>query len=82
MDTAEGASHERYQRLVSYAKTLPPVRTVVVHPCDKTSMGAALEAFRLGLITPILVGPPARVQEAARAAGMDISGLELVEIGP
>ena len=79
MDTAEATSHERYQRLVSYAKTLPPVPTVVVHPCDQPSMGAALEAFRLGLIAPILVGPPARMQEAAQALGMDISGLELVE---
>ena len=60
----------------------PRLPTVVVHPCDQPSMGAALEAFRLGLIAPILVGPLARMQEAAQALGMDISGLELVEFGP
>ena len=41
-------------------------------------MAAAREAAKLGLISPILVGPRARVQEAAKTAGLDISGFELV----
>jgi phosphate acetyltransferase len=51
----------------------------VVHPCVEASMAAALEAAKLGLISPTLVGPRARVQEAAKAAGLDISGFELVD---
>jgi phosphate acetyltransferase len=34
-----------------------------------------VEAARLGLIAPILVGPPARLASAAAAAGLDIAGL-------
>jgi phosphate acetyltransferase len=78
MDSASGRPHEKYERLVSVAKSLPSAATAVVHPCDETSMEAALEACKLGLISPILVGPPARVQEAAKAAGLNISDLELV----
>jgi phosphate acetyltransferase len=78
MDMGDSRPHEKYQRLLSHAKTLPPVTTAVVHPCDPPSTGAALEAFKLALIAPILVGPQARVQDAAKAAGLDISGLEIV----
>jgi phosphate acetyltransferase len=38
-----------------------------------------LEAARLGLIAPILVGPPARIHAAARQAEADISSLPLEE---
>ena len=79
MDTAHSGSHEKYERLVSYAKTLPPVTAAVTHPCDQASMGAAFEAFKLGLMAPILVGPRTRMQEAAKAAAVDISGLELID---
>ncbi len=79
MNTAPSRPHEKYERLVSYAKALPPVRTAVTHPCDEASIGAALEAAKLGLIAPILVGPQARVQQAAKALGADISGLELLD---
>jgi phosphate acetyltransferase len=78
METAPSRSHEKYQRLVSHAQGLPPVATAVAHPCDEASMAAALEAAKLGLISPILVGPQTRVQEVAKAAGLDIYGLELV----
>jgi phosphate acetyltransferase len=79
MDTGGIRTHEKYERLVKHAKTLRPVTTAVVHPCDRPSIGAAFEALKLGLIAPILVGPLARVQEAAKTAGLDVSNLEMVE---
>ena len=60
------------------ARRLPPVPTAVVHPCDAVSLAGAVEAYRLGLIAPILVGPPARLAERARQNDIDISGLPLV----
>ncbi len=51
--------------------------TAIVHPCDANSISAALEAARLGLIVPILVGPGAKIRAAA--SGMDISQLRLVD---
>ena len=70
---------ERYDRLVKAAKQLPRVTTVVAHPCDRISIEGVVEAAQLGLLAPILVGPPARVREAAKQAEADISGFPLVE---
>jgi phosphate acetyltransferase len=71
--------HEKYQRLLDYCKTLPPTPTAVAHPCDESSLRGAVDAARLGLIKPILVGPRARIEAVAREHKIDIAGLEIVE---
>lgn len=73
-----GAMHGRYQRLIDAAGDLPPLPTAVVHPCDAPSLSGALEAAELGLITPVLVGPPARIAAAAAEIGADISGFQQI----
>ena len=72
-------SNERYQRLLRHGQGLPPVTTAVAHPCDEVSLKGAVEAARLGLIAPILVGPPDRIRAVAERAGLDISGFPLKE---
>ncbi len=57
----------------------PAHRCAVVHPVDALSLSGALEAKRLGLIEPILVGHRSKVMEAADAAELDVAGLEFVE---
>jgi len=79
METKPVAPRERYDRLVRAAQLLPPVTTAVAHPCDEISIKGVIEAVRLGLIAPILVGPPSRVREAAQKAEADISGFPLEE---
>ena len=49
--------HDKYLRLIDSAQKLPPVTTAVAHPCDEVSLEAAVEARKLRLIEPILVGP-------------------------
>ena len=68
----------RYERLLAAARDLPPVTTAVVHPCDRVSLESAIEAAKLGLIAPILVGPPERIRAVAREADLDISPLTVV----
>jgi phosphate acetyltransferase len=70
--------HDKYQRLIAAAQRLPPVIVAVVHPCDTVSLQGAIEAQKLGLIAPILVGPPARIQSVADGMGIDISALQLI----
>src|SRR5437660_12076553 len=77
MATKANGPHERYDRLVHAARQLPPVTTAVAHPCDRISIEGVVEAAKLGLIAPILVGPPARIREAAQQAEADISSFPL-----
>src|SRR5262249_22227151 len=79
METKVDGSRERYDRLVRAARRLPPVKTAVAHPCDRISIEGVAEAAGLGLIDPILVGPPARIADAVRAASADLSRFPLEE---
>jgi len=72
-------AHEKYERLLEFCKTLAPTVTAVAHPCDESSLRAAAEGARLELIAPILVGPKSRIEAIAARAGIDISGLPLID---
>lgn len=72
-------THEKYDRLIARAKALAPLPTAVAHPCDESSLLGAVDAARLGLIVPFLVGPEARIKAIADEFGIDISGLEIVD---
>jgi phosphate acetyltransferase len=72
-------SHEKYRRLIDAAKALQPVPTAVAHPCDESSLSGAVDAAKLGLIRPILVGPKARIDALAKSLKLDIAGYELVD---
>jgi phosphate acetyltransferase len=77
METNHTVPRERYDRLVREAQRLPPVITAVVHPCDQISIEGVVEAAKLGLIAPILVGPPARICDAAQQAEADVSSFPI-----
>ncbi len=68
-------THELYRALIARAAGMPPVVTAVVHPCDPASIRAVVDATSAGLITPILVGPEAKIRAAAE--GLDISAFRL-----
>jgi phosphotransacetylase len=70
-------AHAWYGALLARCGTLPPVATAVAHPCDPHALGAAVEAAALGLIAPILVGPEARIRQAAIEANVEIGHLEI-----
>ena len=69
---------EKYQRLIERARAGGPVVTAVAHPCDDVSLEGAVQAARLGLIVPILVGPVERIRRVAAEAKLDLGGLRLV----
>jgi len=69
----------KYAIAIERCKTLPPVPTAVAHPCEQTALEGALEAAELGLITPILVGPAAKIREVADAAKADLGGVRIVD---
>ena len=75
---AAAPSHDKYDRLIAAAQKETTIKVAVAHPCDDVSLRGAVEAKRLGLIEPILVGPAERVRAVAAEAGIDIDGMEVV----
>jgi phosphate acetyltransferase len=73
------AKHEKYDQLIARCKALAPAPTAVAHPCDESSLKAAVDAAKAGLIAPILVGPKARIAEVAKKAGIDLTGYPIVD---
>ena len=76
----EDPSVSKYERLIARAKQVPAVATVVVHPCDETSLRGPIEAAEAGIIVPILVGPIAKISGVARAHGLNIDRFEIVDV--
>ena len=72
-------AHEKYQRLIDFCQALPPTPTAVAHPCDESSLQGAVDAAKLGLIAPILVGPKDKIQAVAKKFGIDISPYPIVD---
>jgi phosphate acetyltransferase len=77
--SAAAQTHANYERLIARAKQVPPATTVVVHPCDESSLRGVAEAAAAGLIIPTLVGPKASIAAVARQHGIDISRFELID---
>jgi len=69
----------KYEKLLERCKALEAIPTAVAHPCEESALTAAVEAAEAGLITPILVGPVAKIQEIARAANIDLGNIEIVD---
>ena len=79
MEPKHENKHEKYQRLINFCKELRPLPTAVVHPCDASSLGGAIEAAKLGLIAPILVGPRDRIEAVAKENKISISDFPIVD---
>lgn len=56
-----------------------PLKTAIVHPVDIASIGAALQAAKQGFIVPVLIGPKARIEQAAQDAEATLSGIEVID---
>jgi phosphate acetyltransferase len=69
----------KYERLIARAKQVPPAQTIIVHPCDESSLRGALEAAELGIIKPILVGPAAKINKVAQEHNLQISGFQVID---
>ncbi len=76
---ADAPAHPHLKALVNAAKACGPIRVAIAYPCDESSLGAAIEAARTGLIVPLLVGPRSRMEAAAQQGGLDLSGCEIVD---
>ncbi len=70
--------HDKYKQFVDRCAELGPVPTAVVHPCDRASLEGAIRAAEAHLISPVLIGPEAKIRSVAAAEGIDIAGYKIV----
>ena len=69
----------KYERLLERCRGLTPIPTSVAYPCEATALAGAIDAGRDGLIIPILVGPAAKIAEVAKAAGITVGDVKIVD---
>ena len=69
----------KYEQLLLRCRSLEPVPTAVAHPCEASALEGAIEAGAKGLITPILVGPAAKITELAQRSGIDLGKTRIVD---
>jgi phosphotransacetylase len=70
----------KYALLLERCLSLSPVPTAIAHPCEQTALEGAIEAAERGLISPILVGPAARLKEIAAKAGINLGNARIVDV--
>ncbi|MBL8526592.1 MAG: phosphate acetyltransferase [Burkholderiales bacterium] len=68
-----------YERLIERVKGIAAAHTAVAHPCSEFALAGAVDAARMGIIAPILVGPRAKILATAEAARLDITPYEMVD---
>lgn len=67
-----------FESFISKCDVLEPVTFSVCHPCDYTSLQGPMDAFKSGLIKPILVGPRHQIEAVAKENKIDLTGVEII----
>lgn len=72
--------HDRYEEMLKKCDSMPPVPTVVCHPCSDVALQGAMEAAEAGIIRPILVGPADKIRSVAAEFKIDLGDAEIVDV--
>jgi len=67
------------ERLIAMTEKYDPIRMAVVHPVDKNSFMGAIDAARMNLIVPVLVGPRDKIAQVAETQGIDLNDYEVID---
>ena len=70
----------KYEQLLALCSGLAPATTAVAHPCEASALAGAMDAARLRLILPILVGPAAKIASVAKESGLSLDGVRIVDV--
>jgi phosphotransacetylase len=69
---------DKYAKVLKKCEKLPAVLCAIAHPCDRDSLLGPIEAAKLGLIDPVLVGPEDKIRAVAKTEGIDLSPYRIV----
>ncbi|MDD8022702.1 MAG: bifunctional enoyl-CoA hydratase/phosphate acetyltransferase [Paracoccaceae bacterium] len=70
--------HRHFEALLEQAEKLPSLNTAIVCPEADHALDGALIAAEHGIITPILIGHPDKIAQAAKDVGKSLEGYELI----
>ena len=70
--------HRHFERLLEIAEPLPSLVTSVVCPEADHALEGALIAAEHSILTPILIGDPAKIEAAAKEIGKSLEGYEIL----
>ncbi|QBF30690.1 bifunctional enoyl-CoA hydratase/phosphate acetyltransferase [Thalassococcus sp. S3] len=70
--------HEHFDRLLEKAAPLPAIPTAVVAPEEPDALAGAILGAEHTLITPILIGDPAKIEAAAEVERIDLAPYRIV----
>lgn len=69
--------HGRYEAYISAARSTPPMRTAIIHPCSADTLCSAVDLKRQEILDPVLVGPESRIRAVAEEAGVSLQSFEI-----
>jgi len=72
--------HRHHLGFIARATSRPAVKTAVVWPCDELSLEGAVQAYKDGLIVPVLVGSEATIRNIAGTLQLDLGSIQIVDI--
>src|SRR6185295_7034985 len=70
----------KYEALLERCRSFEPVPAAVAYPCESSALAGAVEAARLKLIAPILVGPASQIADIAKSGGVVLDGIEIIDV--
>jgi phosphotransacetylase/acyl dehydratase len=71
--------HNALQTLLTTARGYGAAKVAVVFPDDKESLEAAIDAWKEGLIIPILIGNEIKILKIAEANKLDLADLRIID---
>jgi phosphotransacetylase len=69
---------DKYAKVLKRCEGLAAIPCAVAYPCDRDSLLGPIEAAKLGLIDPVLVGPEDKIRAVAEGEGIDLSPYRIV----
>jgi phosphate acetyltransferase len=72
--------HRHHLGFIARATSKPAVKTAIVWPCDELSLGSAIQAYKDGLIVPVLVGSEATIRNIAGTMQLDLGSIRIVDV--
>ncbi|AMC36064.1 bifunctional enoyl-CoA hydratase/phosphate acetyltransferase [Janthinobacterium sp. B9-8] len=73
-------THHAFEALLERCNELPAFSVAIAHPCDVSSLKAAIAVAEQNLMQPILVGPRAKIQAIATQYALDISTFRIEDV--